>query len=404
MAADDRQVVVVGGGISRFAAERVDGTPRDWAVEAVLAALEDGGVDRDNLEHTTVSYFSDYFNKQTMMGAIFHDCVGMCPKPLVRVEGGGGSGGLALRNAYAYVKAGLCDSMLVIGAENMGRHVPSEVAQQFIALASDTDWEYPVGGFFIAYYAVMMREHMKLYGTTEEQMARVSVKNHRNAYYNPLAHRHVLITVDDVLNSPVIASPYKRLDCSQLSDGAAALIVATEDWARRHSRYWEQKATVYFSGTGCGTDFMRPGDRPRPYPGLSHFRATNTAARQAYAMAGITNPRKDIDVAELHDAYSGVEIQTCENLMFCGDGEAAHLLETGVFDVGGELAVNTSGGLIGFGHPVGATGISQAVEILRQLRGEAEPERQAPGARRGLTESHGGTCTITAINIFEIRD
>ncbi len=404
MNGEERKVVVLGGGISKFAAERPDGTIRDWVVEAVMEAVEDAGVEISEIDHATTSYFSDHFDKQLKQGAIFHDHIGMAPKPNVRVEGGGGTGGLALRNAYAYIKAGLCDSMIVYGAENMGRHVTSQVGQQFIAMASDTDWEFLVGGFYIAYYAVMIREHMRRYGTTEEQMALVSVKNHRNAMYNPEAHSPMQISVEDVLNSPVIAAPYKRLDCSQLSDGAAAIILATEEWARERSRAWADKPAVYFTGTGCGTDFMRMGDRPRPNPGICHFRGKQVAARQAYAMAGIKNPLEEIDLAEIHDAYSGVEIQSYEDLGFCKPGEGGRLLEEGVFDLGGELPCNTSGGLIGFGHPVGATGVAQGVEILRQLRGEADSRRQVEGARRGLMDSHGGTGTFVAVNIFERRD
>ncbi|MCL4515039.1 MAG: thiolase domain-containing protein [Firmicutes bacterium] len=401
---EERPVVVLGGGISKFAAERRDGTIRDWMVEAVQEAVQDAGVEIEEIEHATTSYFSDHFDKQLKQGAIFHDSIGMCPKPNVRVEGGGGTGGLALRNAYAYLKAGLCDSMIVYGAENMGRHVPSDVSQQFIAMASDTDWEYLVGGFYIAYYAVMIQEHMRRYGTTEEQMAMVSVKNHRNALHNPKAHGPMKITVEDVMKSPMIAAPYKRLDCSLLSDGAACLILSTEEWAKKHAKSWQAKPHIYFAGTGCGTDFMRMGDRPRPNPGICHFRGKQVASQQAYAMAGIKNPLKEIDVAEIHDAYSGVEIQSYEDLGFCKHGEGGRLLEEGVFDLGGELPCNTSGGLIGFGHPVGATGVAQGVEIMLQLRGEAGPGRQVKGARRGLMDSHGGTGTFVAVNIFERRD
>ncbi len=401
---EERPVVVLGGGISKFAAERRDGTIRDWMVEAVQEAVQDAGVEIEEIEHATTSYFSDHFDKQLKQGAIFHDSIGMCPKPNVRVEGGGGTGGLALRNAYAYIKAGLCDSMIVYGAENMGRHVPSDVSQQFIAMASDTDWEYLVGGFYIAYYAVMIQEHMRRYGTTEEQMAMVSVKNHRNALYNPKAHGPMKITVEDVMKSPVIAAPYKRFDCSLLSDGAACLILSTEEWAEKHAKSWQTRPHIYFAGTGCGTDFMRLGDRPRPNPGICHFRGKQVASQQAYAMAGIKNPLKEIDVAEIHDAYSGVEIQSYEDLGFCKHGEGGRLLEEGVFDLGGELPCNTSGGLIGFGHPVGATGVAQGVEIMLQLRGEADPGRQVKDARRGLMDSHGGTGTFVAVNIFERRD
>jgi acetyl-CoA C-acetyltransferase len=338
-------------------------------------------------------------------GAIFHDNIGMCPKPNVRVEGGGGTGGLAIRNAYAYIMSGLCDSMIIFGAENMGRQVPSDVAQQFIALASDTDWEVQVAGFYIAYYAIMMVTHMEKYGTKEEQFARISVKNHRNAMHNPKAHYPMDITVDDVMNSKMITYPYKLLDNCLLSDGAASLIFATEDWAEKHSSVWQNKPTVEVTGTGCGTDFMRMADRPFPYPGITHFRGKRTASEQAYKMAGVKNPREDFDCFEVHDAYTGVELVSYEDLGFCKPGESGPLTEKGVFDLGGELPTNTSGGLIGFGHPVGATGIAQGIEVLRQLRQEAHPKRQVElNAKRGGMDSHGGTGTFCVINIFERRD
>ena len=401
----ERKVYVLGGGISKMAAERPDGTIRDWVVEAVMEAVKDAGVEMDNIEHATTSYFSDHFDKQLKQGAIFHDSVGMCPKPNVRVEGGGATGGLAIRNAYAYIKAGLCESMIVYGAENMGRHVPSDTAQEFIAYASDFDWEFQIAGFYIAYYALMMRAHMDMYGTKEEQFAKVSVKNHRNAIYNEYAHQPMEITVDDVMSSPLITSPYKRLDCSLLSDGASCLIFATAEWAERYCSTWKKKPAIELVSSGCGTAFMRLADRPWPYPGIAHFRAKRVASQMAYKMAGIKDPAKELDCAEIHDAYSGTELVSYEDLGFCGLGQSGPLTDEGFFDLGGELPCNTSGGLIGMGHPVGATGINQGIEILRQLREEAHPKRQVVIKNGlGLTDSHGGTGTFVAVNIFRRVD
>lgn len=300
--------------------------------------------------------------------------------------------------------SGLCDSIIVYGGEANGKGVTSATAQQFFALSSDVDWDMMVGGTYTAYYAAMIREHMRHYGTTERQFAHIAVKNRRNAQYNPIAQKPMNLTVEDVLASPPIAEPYKLLDCSLLSDGAAAIILATEEWAATHSIRWGQRATIYFAATGCGTDTMRLGDRPHPYPGLAHFRGKREAARQAYAMANITDPRHQIDVAELYDSYSGVELQAYEDLGFCGYGEGGPAAESGVFDLEGELPVNPSGGLLGRGAPVGATGIAQAIEIMLQLRGEADPRRQVPNARCGLTDTHAGTGTHCVVNIFERRD
>lgn len=400
----DRKIVLVGGGITKFAAERMDASVRDLVIEAVMLAIEDAGVDLQSVEHGLTSYESDHFNRQMTLGAILHDHIGMVPKPNVRVEGGGATGALALRTAFAYIKSGLCDSIIVYGGETNGKSVTSATAQQFFALSSDADWEMMVGGTYAAYYAAMIREHMRLYGTTERQFAHIAVKNRRNAHYNPIAQKPMDLTVDDVLASAPVAEPYKLLDCSLLSDGAAALILATEEWAANHSTQWSRRLVVYFVATGCGTDTMRLGDRPQPYPGLAHFRGKREAARQAYQMAGITNPRRQIDVAELYDSYSGVELQAYEDLGFCDYGQGGPAAESGAFDLGGELPVNTSGGLLGRGAPVGATGLAQAIEIMLQLRGEADSRRQVPNARCGLTDTHAGTGTHCVVNIFERQD
>ena len=396
----ERQVVLVGGAMTKFASDRSDCSVRDLVVEAVLATVTDAGVDLAEVEQGLTSYESDHFNRQMTLGAILHDHIGMTPKPNLRVEGGGATGALALRTAFAYVKSGLCDSIIVYGGETNGKSVSSATAQQLFALSSDADWEMMVGGSYTAYYAAMIREHMRLYGTTARQCAHIAVKNRANARFNLLAQRPMTLTIDDVLASPPVAEPYRLLDCSLLSDGAAALILATPEWAQTHSTHWGQRPSVLFAATGCGTDTMRLGDRPFPYPGLAHFRGKREAARQAYAMAGIRDPLHEIDVAELYDSYSGVEIQAYEELGFCPYGQGGPAAVSGQFDLDGVLPVNTSGGLLGRGAPVGATGIAQALEIMVQLRGEADVRRQVAGARTGLTDTHAGTGTHCVVNIF----
>ena len=397
-------VVVLGGGMSKFALARADGTPVEWIVEAVQAALLDAGVSITSIEHTVISYESEILARQLTMGQVVQDALSLCPLPSVRVEAGGGTGGAALRTAFAYIRGGLCDSMLVVGAEAVGRQVSSTTVRQIYALSGDVDFEMAAGGFFTAYYALMMQEHMRRYGTREEQFALVSVKNHRNAITNPMAAMPLTLNVEQVLESPLVVAPYKRLDCSVLADGAAALILATPGWAATHSIAWRSKPRVDFVAAGCATERVRLGDRPQPYPGLAHFRAKREAALMAYRAAGILNPRSEIDVAEIADNFSGVELQSYEDLGFCEYGQGGQLCERGVFDIGGELPTNTSGGLIGQGAPPGAMGIAQAIEILRQLRAECPKERQVPDARRGLTDIHGGTASFNTVCIFERRD
>lgn len=397
-------IVVLGGGLSKFARERPDGTPVEWMVEAALAALADAGVDPASVDHSLVAYESEILARQLSMGQVIQDALGFCPRPSIRVEAGGGTGGAAIRTAYAYLKSGLCESILVVGCDAVGRQVTSATVREVYALSGDVDFEMAAGGFFMAYYALMMQEHMRRYGTTEAQMAQVSVKNHRNAMSNPMAAMPLDITIDDVLNSPPVVAPYKRLDCAVLADGAASLLLATERWAQEHAGAWRDRPRVYLTGVGCGTERVRLGDRPHPYPGLAHFRAKHEAAQMAYRMAGITDPRRELDVAEVADTYTGAELQAYEDLGFCEYGESGPLTERGVFDLGGELPTNTSGGLIGQGAPPGAMGLAQAIEVLNQLRGECPEVRQVEGARRGLTDIHGGTASFSVVSILERRD
>ena len=212
------------------------------------------------------------------------------------------------------------------------------------------------------------------------------------------------ITVDDVLNSPVVVSPYKKFDCAILADGAAAIVISSERWAEKNSIAWRDRPKVYFAGTGCGTERVRLGDRPQPYPGYAHFRAKREAAAEAYEMAGIKDPLKNIDVAEVADTFTGTELQTYEALGFCKPGLSGPLSERGVFDIGGELPTNTSGGLIGQGAPPGAVGIAQGVEILGQLRGERPDSTQVKDARTGLMDIHGGTSSYAGVSIFSRED
>lgn len=394
--------VIVGVGTTSISSDHRDSNVRDLMVEAVLACLQDAGLDNlSAVEHGLASYESDHFNLQMTLGAILQDTIGMLPKPTVRIEGGGATGALALRTAWAHIQSGLCESILVYGCEKNGRGVSSQTANQLFSLSADVDWEMMVGGTYTGFYASMMRAHMETYGTTEEQFAHVAVRNRHNAQFNPIAQKPMEITIDDVMGSRPVAEPYKLFDCSLLSDGAACILLATDKWAKQHSAKSADRPRVYFSGTGCGTDTMRLGDR---YPDITNFRAKQVASQQAYTMANITDPMKQIDVAELYDSYSGVEIQAVEDLGFVEQGQGGKTIADGCFDLEGELPVNTSGGLLGRGAPVGATGILQAIEVVQQLWGEVDPRRQVNNARRGLTDTHAGIASISVVNIFERQD
>jgi acetyl-CoA C-acetyltransferase len=216
-------------------------------------------------------------------------------------------------------------------------------------------------------------------------MAQVSVKNHGNACANPLAHKPLRIGIDDVLASPLVSAPYRKLDCSLISDGAAALVVAHPDEARGAPR------RTRIAGSGCASDRLRLGDRSEPH----RFAAKVQASRAAYAAAGVTDPVRDIQVAEVYDAFTGAELQGLEALGFCREGEAGPAMAEGRFDAGGALAVNLSGGLIGQGAAPGATGVMQVLGVHRMLH-------TAHGTyRRGLADAHGGVCTLSVVHVLE---
>jgi acetyl-CoA C-acetyltransferase len=322
-------------------------------------------------------------------------------------------------------------------------------------LASDVSWDYPVGGFYSGYYAMMVTRHMAEFGTTVEQMAAVSVKNHINAYYNPYAQKRHRYSIADIRSAPMVAWPLTRLDICVMSDGAAVVILASEEGLARLEAAGARGLLplVRISGIGRGTDAMRMSDRPHVgyeefirdyateqersssetrayyrrlwehgtrYPGVHSFRAGRTAGNMAYRQADIADPLAELDFVELHDAYTSSEIQTYEDLGLCRYGEGGPFAESGKafmsgIDYGLQLAepptcpVNPSGGLIACGHPVGATGLMQAVFAVWQLQGTigshfADPALQIAGARRGAIHSHAGTGTYVTVSILERED
>jgi acetyl-CoA C-acetyltransferase len=427
-----RPVHMISGGITRFAKSHPDKDFRLMVKEAFDYAMADlPAISRADIDGTVCSYFSDHFTRQLKAGAMVQDYLGLCPKPSRRIEGGGATGGLCLQSAWEAVASGRMEVCLAMGFETMSR-VNTWKGNEFIALASDTNFDYPVGGFYTGYYAMMVRRHMYEFGTTVEQMAKVAIKNHKNALYNQYAQSPAELTVDDVRSSPMVADPLTIRDCCQMSDGAAVALLASEEAAERLGA-----AGVVISGVGCGTDAMRMADRPHgrvillphesaadygdlKYPGVHSFRGGRSAAKKAYGMAGITEPGKELDFVELHDAYTSSEIQTYEDLGLCCYGEGGSFVESGApalpnidygiqFTKDGKwpgLPVNPSGGLLACGHPVGATGLMQAVFAFWQLQGTigkhmGDFKLQIPHARRGLIHSHAGTGTYITVTIME---
>jgi acetyl-CoA C-acetyltransferase len=331
-------------------------------------------------------------------------------------------------------------------------HVETWKGNEFIALASDVSFDYPVGGFYSGYYAMMVTRHMKEFGTTAEQMAHVSVKNHLNAYHNPYAQKRNRYSIQDIRAAPMVAWPLTRLDICVMSDGAAVAILCNEDGLRKLEQAGAKttRPLVKVTGIGRGTDAMRMADRPHVdydtfmrryateqekssdetrayyrrlwdkgfrYPGVHSFRAGRTAGNMAWTQARLNDPLHELDFIELHDAYTSSEVQTYEDLGLCRYGEGGPFAASGRafmpgIDYGLDLPeapvcpVNPSGGLIACGHPVGATGLMQAVFALWQLQGTinkhfGDDRLQVKNAKRGAIHSHAGTGTYVTVSVLE---
>jgi acetyl-CoA C-acetyltransferase len=386
-----RDVAIIGVGITKFG-ELWDVSFRQMMMEAGARAIEDAKIDGKQIDAMYVGNMSaGQLIRQEHISALIADHAGLVPIPSTRVEGACASGGLALRQAIIAVASGIHDFVVAAGIEKM-TDVLAEQATGALATAADQEWEVYEGATFPGLYALMARRHMYEFGTTEEQMAMVAVKNHHNACLNPCAQYHTEVTVDSVLKSPPVALPLKLLDCSPITDGAACVIVASAEKARKFN-----DTPILIAGTGQASDNISLHSRPS----LTSLRATSEAAKKAYKMAGVG--LNDIDLAEVHDCFTIAEIMAIEDLGFCEKGEGGKVTQEGETAIGGRIPVNTSGGLKGKGHPVGATGIAQAVEIVQQLRGEAG-KRQVSGAEVGLAHNVGGSGGTAVVHIFRRGD
>jgi len=381
-----RKVAIVGIGQGRFGV-RSDASLRELAFEAVKACLDDAGIPLGEVDSMVTGIAGDEFALSLQPAAQVHDYIGFHPKPNFRVEGACATGSMALRTGMMTVASGLADVVLVVGAEKM-TEVATPIATEIMGKGGDSTWEYPFGMTFPGYYAMIANAHMAEYGTTEEQLALVSVKNHYYGSLNPYAHMQKRIDLQKALASPVVAHPLKLYDCSLITDGAAAVIIASEERAKAIC-----KKPVWIAGVGLATDTLRLADRKS----LTSLSAVQEATKTAYKMAGV-GPA-DIDVATVHDCFTIAEIVAYEDLGFCKKGEGGKLIEAKETYVGGKIPVNVDGGLKSKGHPIGATGVSMAIEITKQLREEAG-ERQVKSPEIGLTHNVGGTGQVVAIHIF----
>jgi len=321
---------------------------------------------------------------QENLGALFADELELSV-PAVKIEGACASGGLAIHHAVNSILAGVYKTVLVLGIEKMTDYKPEEIAGSLMGAGSDEERES--GLSFPGLYALLARAHMEKYGTTEKQMAAVAVKNHFHASLNKKAQFQNQITVDQVLKSSKVADPLKLYDCSPISDGAAVIILSHEQRATSHE-------SIYIVASAVATDTLSLKERDN----LTSLKAVKQAAKKAYKTAGLEPA--DIDIAEVHDCFTIAEIIAMEDLGFFKEGRAAPFIFKGQTKIGGKgPIVNTSGGLKACGHPVGATGVKQIVEIVDQLQGRAE-KRQVKGARVGLTHNIGGSGALAVIHIL----
>ncbi len=374
------KVNILGSGITKFG-ELWDKGLLDLAYDAGSEALKDSGLKAGQIDAVIVgNMLYGKASGQDHLGALVAQKLGINTSS-AHVEAACASGGVAVHQAVTGVLSGLYENVLVIGVEKMTDLSTSEIGTALMGAASEA--ERQSGLTFPALYALMSKSHMKKYGTTREQLASVAVKNHYHASLNPKAQYSFEISVDKVLNSSMIADPLTLFDSSPITDGAAAVVLSSS-----------KPSDVYISASAVASDSVGLSERKN----LNEISATIRASKKAFEQAGIT--QKEVDLLEVHDCFTIAEILAMEDLGFCKKGDGGKFIESGITKLGGNLPVNTSGGLKGCGHPVGATGVKQIIEVYEQLKGTAV-NRQIKNPKIGLTQNVGGTGATVAVHILQ---
>jgi acetyl-CoA acetyltransferase len=361
---------------------------RELFLEAYLECLERiPKLDSRQIGAIYVGSQSEVYEHQIMYGNLIAEAAGLLPKPAIRVEGCAAAGAIALRSAIIDVMSGLHDIVLAVGVEKMSNQDVETVTDSLMA-ASEPTLEQSNGLTFPSIYAMMAVDHMAKYGSTEEDLALVAVKNHHNGSLNPKAHLQKEITVQEVMSSKGVASPLKLYDCSPISDGSAVAIVAKKEIARKFT-----DAPIQVLGMGAATDTLGLYSRKD----LSFARAAAESCQECYRSSGVSSSM--IKFAELHDAFTINEIILCEAAGLCERGHGHVMLREGETQLNGRVSVNPSGGLKSRGHPTGATGLAQVYEIFLQLRNEAE-KRQVNQADYALAVNEGGSDAVVVSHLF----
>jgi acetyl-CoA C-acetyltransferase len=385
-------VIVAGTAIAKFGRRKDQGSYRDWISDTVRDALADAALEPQDIDALVVASESDLFSLQLNPAAAIASDLGLVGASAIRVEGGGASGQLAIHTAAQAILAGTARRIVVMGFENGASQLGAPEVSRLYGYSFDGPAEAALGIRAVELYALSVQCWMAESGATPHDLAGVAVKNHGNALGNPLAHLPMSLSVTDVLASPLIASPYHRLECSPVSDAVAVAVLTSADEAPQSRR-----SAARIVGIGTATDYSRLGDRSSP----ATFRGKTEAAKRAMAMSGIDDPTL-IGVAEVYDAFAGAELQSIEALGLAGDSRSAFLARDGVFGRSGRLPINLSGGLLGQGAAPGATGIAQVATLARVLTGRYWQELQpASILRYGLADSHGGIATLCAVTVME---
>lgn len=376
-----RPISVAGAGKTAFGAFPDRGL-KDLAVEAIAAALADAGLPPSAVQALYLGNFdAPSFTGQNHVAPYVAQAAGLRDIPATRFEAACASGGSAFFHAAQAVAHGIYDTVLVCGVEKMTSQATARVAE-ILAGAGDAITESAVGATFPAIFAMIARRHMHEFGTTREQLAAVAVKNHFNASLNPQAHMRKVITLEQALAGKPVADPLTIYDCSLVSDGAAAVILSS------------RPAPIRVAGVAQASGPVSLAEKHS----ITQFEATQRAAAQAYAQAGI-GP-KDVNLAEVHDCFTIAELIAMEDLGFVARGQSGPWVAEGNTGLSGVLPVNSSGGLKAKGHPIGATGVAQICDLLLQMRGAAG-ERQVAKADWGLAQNLGGSGATSVVTILK---
>jgi len=380
------KVCVIGAGSTKYG--KLDDSISDITIQASVDAIQSAGIEPKEIKAGYISNVFGVADKQVHLGPVVMSNLGIPERPSLTIESACGSGSVSFREAYANVAAGFYDVVLVSGVEKV-THTGTDWTTTYFSYCSDFFYEGQSGASFPGLFASMARAYLTEFKATEEDFAMVAVKNHENGLLNPKAHLRKKITVDDVMNSAVVASPLKLYDCCPFSDGASSVIICSEKFAKDHTK-------DYIEVIGSGR-----GGSPAALQGRQHLTtipSTKLAAEAAYKMAGITP--KDVDFAEVHDCFTIAEVIDSEDLGFFDKGKGVEAVREGQTKRNGQVPLNPSGGLKSKGHPIGATGVGQVVEVFEQLTGKAG-ERTVKDSKIGLTHNFGATGASCAVHIFQ---